>query len=101
VPLEQAIQLEDSWWKNVPTGQATTEEQKVTRVLLKIQAPVVQKVDSVIYQINLYTLESAIGSPNIYPLDSDLPGGPGGGTAIYGLYRYVPLRRVWFSSSLL
>ena len=28
------------------------------------------------------------------------PGG-GGGTAIYGLYRYVPLWRVWFSSSLL
>ena len=24
-----------------------------------------------------------------------------GGTAIYGLYRYVPLGRVWFSSSLL
>ena len=28
-------------------------------------------------------------------------GGGGGATAIYGLYRYVPLRRVWFSSSLL
>ena len=28
------------------------------------------------------------------------PGG-GGGTAIYGLYRYVPLWRVWFLSSLL
>ena len=28
------------------------------------------------------------------------PGG-GGGTAIYGLYRYMPLWRVWFSSSLL
>ena len=26
---------------------------------------------------------------------------PVGGTAIYGLYRYVPLWRVWFSSSLL
>ena len=25
----------------------------------------------------------------------------GGGTDIYGLYRYVPLCRVWFSSSLL
>ena len=24
-----------------------------------------------------------------------------GGTAIYGLYRYVPLQKVWFSSSLL
>ena len=76
--MEQAVQLEDSWWKNVPTGQATIEEQQVTRVLLKIQAPVVQKVDSAIYRINLYTLDSAIGSPNIYPLDGDLPGGPGG-----------------------
>ena len=28
------------------------------------------------------------------------PGRGGGGTAIYGLYRYVPMRRVWFSSSL-
>ena len=28
-------------------------------------------------------------------------GAGGGGTAIYGLYRYVPLWRVWFSSSLL
>ena len=33
MPLEQAVQLEDSWWKNVPAGQATIEEQKVTRVL--------------------------------------------------------------------
>ena len=30
-----------------------------------------------------------------------LPCRGGGGTAIYGLYRYVPLRRVWLSSSLL
>ena len=28
-----------------------------------------------------------------------IPGG--GGTAIYGLYKYVPLWRLWFSSSLL
>ena len=33
MPLEQAVQLEDSWWKKVPAGQATIEEQKVTRVL--------------------------------------------------------------------
>ena len=30
-----------------------------------------------------------------------VPEGGGGGTVIYGLYGYVPLRRVWFSSSLL
>ena len=41
MPLEQAIQLEDSWWKNVPVGQATVEEQKVTRGLLKTQSPIV------------------------------------------------------------
>ena len=29
------------------------------------------------------------------------PEGGGRGTAIHGLYRYVPLRRVWFLSSLL
>ena len=37
-------------------------------------APVVQKVDSAIHQINLYPLDSAIGFPNTYPLDSDLSG---------------------------
>ena len=31
---------------------------------------------------------------------NDVPRG-GGGTAIYGLYRYLPLWRVWFLSSLL
>ena len=35
--------------------------------------------------------------PNI--TDALTPGG--GGTAIYGLNGYVPLSRVWFSSSLL
>ena len=37
--------------------------------------PVVQKVDSTIHQISLYPLESAMGFPNIYPLDNDLYGG--------------------------
>ena len=27
--------------------------------------------------------------------------GEGGGSAIYGIYRYVPLLKVWFSMSLL
>ena len=35
-------------------------------------APVVQKMDSVIYRINHYPLESAIGFAVTYPLDSDL-----------------------------
>ena len=38
-------------------------------------APVVQKLDSTIHQINLYLVDSTIGFPNTYPLDSDLFGG--------------------------
>ena len=38
-------------------------------------APIVQKLDSAIYHINLYPLDNAIGSPNSYPLDRDLSGG--------------------------
>ena len=38
------------------------------------QAPVVQKVDNAIHRIHLYPLNSAIGSPYTYPLDSDLSG---------------------------
>ena len=39
------------------------------------QVPVVQKVDSAIHLVNLYPLNSAIGFPCTYPLDSDLSGG--------------------------
>ena len=39
------------------------------------QAPVVQKVGSAIPRINLYPVDSAIGFPKTYPLDSDLSGG--------------------------
>ena len=35
-------------------------------------APVVQKVDNAIRRINHYLLDSAIGFPNTYLLDSDL-----------------------------
>ena len=38
-------------------------------------APVVQKVDNAIQRINLYPLDSVIGSSNSYPLDSDLCSG--------------------------
>ena len=37
--------------------------------------PVVQKVDSAIQRTNLYPVVSAIGFPDTYPLDSDLPCG--------------------------
>ena len=39
------------------------------------QAPVLQKVDSAIQQINLFSVDNAIGFHNTYPLDSDLSGG--------------------------
>ena len=42
---------------------------------VKRQAPVVQKVDSAIHRINRYRVDSAIGFPNTYPLDSDLSDG--------------------------
>ena len=41
----------------------------------KLQAPVVQKVDSAIDRINHYRLDSAIGFGSVYLLDSDLSGG--------------------------
>lgn len=39
------------------------------------QAPVVQKVNSAIQRINLHPVDSPIGLPNGYALDSDLHGG--------------------------
>ena len=39
------------------------------------QAPVVQKVDNAIHQINHYPLDIAIGFATTYPVDSDLSGG--------------------------
>ena len=41
----------------------------------KTSAPVVQKVDNAIHRINLYPLDSAIGFPNNYLLDSDVSSG--------------------------
>ena len=37
-----------------------------------LQALVVQRLDSAIYRINLYPVDSAISFPNTYLLDSDL-----------------------------
>ena len=41
------------------------------------------------------------GNPCSFGPDGLISVGRGEGTAIYGLYRYVPLWKVWFSSSLL
>ena len=43
--------------------------------LLKVMAPVVQTLDSAIRRINHYPVDSVLGFPNTYPLDSDLSGG--------------------------
>ena len=40
-----------------------------------LRAPVVQTLDCTIHGIKIYPVESAIGFPNTYPLDSDLSGG--------------------------
>ena len=42
---------------------------------LRELAPVVQKVDNAIHQINHYPLDIAIGFAITYPVDSDLSGG--------------------------
>ena len=42
---------------------------------IMLLAPVVQKVDIAVRWINLYPVDNVIGSPNTYPLDSDLSGG--------------------------
>ena len=40
--------------------------------IFSLLAPVVQKVDYIIYRINHYPLDSAMGFSNTYLLDSDL-----------------------------
>ena len=46
----------------------------ISRAIIDL-APVVQKVDNAIHQLNHYPLESAIAFPNTYLLDSDLSTG--------------------------
>ena len=43
------------------------------KVVEKHQVPVVRKEDSAIHRINHYPLDSAIGFPNTYSLDSVYP----------------------------
>ena len=54
-------------WGFIPLGHATTAPNAL--------ASVVQRLDSAIHRINLYSVDSAISFPNTYPLDSDLSGG--------------------------
>ena len=41
-----------------------------TSISIILRAPVVQKLGSAIYWINLHSVDNAIGFPNSYPLDS-------------------------------
>ena len=62
--------------------------------ILKVQALVVQRLDSAIHRIKIYSVDNTIGFPNTYPLNSDLSGGqryptfeqPGPG---HGVQRYT------------
>ena len=40
-----------------------------------VLAAVVQTLDSAIHRIKIYPMDSTVGFPNTYPLDSDLSGG--------------------------
>ena len=43
--------------------------------ILKVQALVVQRLDSAIHRIKIYSVDNTISFPNTYPLNSDLSGG--------------------------
>ena len=48
---------------------------KLVDIKVRVLAPVVQTLDSAIHRINHYPVDSVIGFPNTYPLDSDLSAG--------------------------
>ena len=54
-------------------GYALRNLKQITTIINIFLTPVVQKVDNTIHRINHYPLDSAIGFPNTYAVDSDLP----------------------------
>ena len=54
---------------------ANTNNCRIAHILGILLAVVVQTLDSTIHRINIYPMDSAIGFPNTYLLDSDLSGG--------------------------
>ena len=63
------------WWENLFFLFPLFENHHSVICKQILLAPAVQKVDSVIQQIDLYPVDSAIGFPNTYLLDCDLSGG--------------------------
>ena len=73
-----------SWtsWRKEQNQTLTSEKKSDQRIFVFYapfqcfdQAPVVQTLDSAIQRINIYSVDSAIGFPNTYPLGSDLSDG--------------------------
>ena len=60
---------------NMQTKQAKLTKRILAKRQPKLQAPVVQRVDSAIQWINYYPLDNAINFDSTYPLDSDLSNG--------------------------
>ena len=56
------------------SGYALRNLKQISTIINIFLTPVVQKVDNTIHRINHYPLDSAIGFPNTYAVDSDLPG---------------------------
>ena len=51
------------------------QDRPIAGFVLDSLAPVVQTLVSAIHGIKIYPVDSGIGFPNTYPLDSDLAGG--------------------------
>ena len=50
-------------------------KENLTRISLSLKAPLVQRLDNTIHQINHYPVDCVVCFVNTYPLDSDYPTG--------------------------
>ena len=74
VPFDIII-VQGAWSLYVLLKWSSIQTKAAEQYLSLVQDPVDQKVDHVVKWINLYAVDSAIGFPNTYPVDSDLSGG--------------------------
>ena len=63
------------WTNFIAFNCQVVEFPSLLTLFLKIQVPVVRKVDNAIHRINHYPVDSVVCFVNTYPLDSDLSGG--------------------------